>query len=468
MVDPVSATRHWRSRTELARFTDSVRDWYELRVASDHAHQYASQLEAVRSELLTAAQRIEAQLGNQPGSVLDTYANCARCDLAVGWLHRVFTFFREKFDQRDDPRFSSALRAADEVVWSCFRAFTRHDHPKEPAPLPYIEAQYSPASVRRDRSLAGVVTRGGGFDFLAEYLRTLPIPVLRLPMTAVHTPWVHVVIGHEVGHFVQPLVTNGYVDQFAGLVHGVAAQTGATPMEAGAWRECAVEIFADWYSVAAMGPWALWAIAQFELASEKTMRERRAEFGYPSALVRLRFLQHLADALSPEGKQLGTAALTALGDPTLVSAQPVTAGEKNDHAIAAALATRLAAEEIGPRGSLTKTVGYDGTAYAEKGEVELWSRTLVGELGRAPKRKLEEARHIAAASARTVALRTFDDDAARATFMTSLTDATFQKIRDSAVEGTRGAKGAVQFEANGEALAALLLGLDVPDPAVAP
>lgn len=467
MADPIAAARHWHSRTELKRFTNSVGDWYDMRVASDHAQQYASQLEAVRTELLATAERIETRLGKEPAGVLATYDNCMRCDLAIGWLHRVFAFFREKFDQRDDPQFSKALRAADEVVWSCFRPFTRYNHTKEPAPLPYLEPQYSPAAVRRDRSLAAVVDRGTGFEFLTDYLNTLPIPVLRLPLAAASTPWIHVVIGHEVGHFVQPLIRNGYHEEFADLVKGVAKAAGASGADAEAWRKCATEIFADWYSIAVMGPWALWAIAQYELANENAMRLRRAEYGYPSALVRLRFMQQLADALSPDGGKFGAAVLSALGEDALVSAQPLSAAEKSDHAIAAALAARLAKEKIGDRGTLTDTVGYDPAAYAEKGDVETWSRTLTGELARKPKRSLEEARHIAAAAARTFSRRKFVDDDERSTFTTALCKETFEKIGEAAVEGKRGAKGTITLEEPGAALASLLLGLDVPEPAVA-
>jgi hypothetical protein len=470
MSDAIAATRLWRSRAELERVRTSVCQWHKDRVAADKAHQYASQLEAVRVELMATVDRLAAELGKATGSTLATYENCARCDLAVGWLERVFDFFRDKFDQRKDAgndakdseskRLAEAIRAADEVVWSCFRPFSRHDWPKEPAPLPYFDARYSPASVRRDKSLASVVDRGSGFEFLKDYLKTLPIPVLRLPMATVNTAWILVTVGHEVGHFVQPLVAAGYVEQFAALVAGVAQQAGGTKQDAEVWSDCAAEIFADWYSVAVMGPWALWAIAQFELSNETAMRQRRDRSGYPSAVVRLELMRQLADDASPPGTKLGTKVLESFT--VNLGGAGAAADEQRDRSIAAALARRLRGEPLGALGPLHEVVGYDPADYGEGGSVVLWSKTLKKELGQRPDRKLEEARHIASASAAVASSDGSGDDASRRAFASSLRDETFARISASAVEGTRGVKGEIAVQDPGQALSSLLLGLGLP------
>jgi len=326
--------------------------------------------------------------------------------------------------------------------------------------LPYFDARYSPASLRRDKSLASVVDRGSGFEFLKDYLKTLPIPVLRLPMATVNTAWILVTVGHEVGHFVQPLVATGYVEQFEGLVAGVAQQAGGTKQDVEVWSDCAAEVFADWYSIAVMGPWALWAIAQFELSDDAAMRQRRAQSGYPSAVVRLELMRHLADDASHAGSKLGTQVLETLA--VKLDGTGAAADEQRDRTIAAALARKLRDEPLGALGPLDEVVGYDQTDYGEGGTVALWSKTLRKELGRKPDKKLEEPRHIASASAAVASADDSTDDASREAFASSLRHETFARISASAVEGTRGVKGGIAVQDPGQALSSLLLGLGLP------
>jgi hypothetical protein len=209
-----------------------------------------------------------------------------------------------------------------------------------------------------------------------------------------------------------------------------------------------------------MGPWALWAMAQFELAEETSMRERRTASGYPSAVVRLELLRQLGDALSPAGTALGSEVARTIG----VSLAPVpesSPAELRDRAIASALAARLGTETLGER-PFASAVGYRAADHAAGKDVELWCDTLTRKNNRDPQRKPWEARYIAAASARAAANATLEDDAARATFAESLAETTFRLIAASAVEGTRGANETpIALVDPGEQLSSLLLGLDV-------
>jgi hypothetical protein len=464
MASPIAANRMWRSRTDLTQFVESVKQWHDLRLADT----FPSVLGALKRELLATAEKLEDYLGNAgrgSPSTADVYGTCARVDTALSWLQRVFAFFREKIDQRTGP-LERPLHAADEVVWSAFRAFAPAKN--EPAPLVYIDAQYSPAAIRRDRSLGALVDRGSGFEFLRDYLKTLPIPMLRLPVAVVESPWTLAVIGHEVGHFVQPLIEEGYPDSFAARIVETARAAGASAEDANAWGESSGEIFADWYSIGVMGPWALWAMAQFELGSEELMRQRRAAAGYPSAVARLELMRQLADALSPVGMTFGSKVAETIGV-SLAANERSTPAELQDRAVAAALAQRLAVTPLGIHGSLADAVGYKSADHEEpvaegKGEVALWAGTLTGRFNRHPKRKLYEARYIAAASARAAAEATLDDtDAARKTFNDSLRENTFTKIVASKVEGTRATNDKpIVIAAPGEHLSSLLLGLDLP------
>jgi hypothetical protein len=108
----------------------------------------------------------------------ELYAECARTEEESLWLWRVWDYFREKFDQRVDERYSEALLAADEVVWSCYRPFFRTligGRVPEPAPLPYIEADFAPSALRSDQKEV-LARRGSNFKLLSEAFQSYPFP----------------------------------------------------------------------------------------------------------------------------------------------------------------------------------------------------------------------------------------------------------------------------------------------------
>ncbi len=74
------------------------------------------------------------------------------------------------FDQRVGDTCSPTLLAADEVVWSCYRPFfwaLVNGRVPEPAPLPYIEADFSPSCLRTDRKEV-LARRGPDFKLTLE------------------------------------------------------------------------------------------------------------------------------------------------------------------------------------------------------------------------------------------------------------------------------------------------------------
>ena len=218
------------------------------------------------------------------------YSECLKIEKQTAWIWRAWDYFREKFDQRKDPRYRDTLLAADEVIWSCYRPFFRQppgERVPEPAPLPYIEMEYSPVAVRRDQS--SVI--GGQPDdrkLIEEAFRTLPVPIMRLPVSAIRNPWVIALVGHETEHILQRMISSDplrFVGAFRKAVENAAGNA--------AWSPWAVEIFADWYSVLTMGQWALHPIAQFG-AGDAKQNARRGTV-YPSLLVRLALMAELAD-----------------------------------------------------------------------------------------------------------------------------------------------------------------------------
>lgn len=90
---------------------------------------------------------------------------------------------RPGFDQRDGD-LADTLRAADEIVWSCYRQVFDRAKQIAPqltaglAPLPFIEPRYSPSTFPADLVPAGLQSEIDK-PFLREHLNRLPVPVVR-------------------------------------------------------------------------------------------------------------------------------------------------------------------------------------------------------------------------------------------------------------------------------------------------
>jgi hypothetical protein len=223
----LNIVRREQTLLELERLEAAMIRWLSLRRAQDYdgnvyVGRHETQLQAIEQVLTGGADALRRSLDH-----LDTtratgeiYEECRACDEAIVWLERLWTYFREKFDQRNDVpadnqpglanRTSYLLHGADEVVWSCYReVFIRavvRDPTlaiQRPSPLSFIKPHYSPAAVLTDEPLPPVLRLSAEVKFLDEYLERLPVPVLQLPPWCLEQPWWLVLIGHETGHHIQ-------------------------------------------------------------------------------------------------------------------------------------------------------------------------------------------------------------------------------------------------------------------------
>jgi hypothetical protein len=286
--------RRQQGLSEICRLTGDFEEW-EKYIALP---QYATQVESLSTEVLDCAKRLKNGLENLTGAgVGAAYGECAKIEKQIAWLWRAWDYFRTKFDQRSNPRYGETLHAADEVVWSCYRPFFGQPFDRrvpEPAPLPYIEMEYSPVAVRRDQG--GVISgKPAHQELLAAAFQKLPLPVLKLPVSAIENPWLIALAAHETGHFLQRMISPDpleFVTRFR-----TAVETGANQ----GWGPWSIEIFADWYSVLMLGQWSLHPIAQFATGS---MADNVKPGGvYPPLLVRLHLMAELADFYEFPGSQ---------------------------------------------------------------------------------------------------------------------------------------------------------------------
>ncbi len=352
-----------QSCRRLDRLKTAANEWIRQRADEDVTGQYATQLDVLRmavvdplAELLTIADNLRKV--PETGRV---YAACRASDTRAELVRRVFTYYQTKLDQRHDDSLGPVLRAADEVVWSCWAEPFRNAIYRDPAlamrpaPLPYIESQYSPMAVPRDDPPADLMAERDD-SVLIKYLERLPIPVIALPAVCADDPWWLAYVGHEVGHHLQHDLADDWslVKAFGRLTESVSREAGeADPVR---WRAWSAEIFADICSVHAMGPAAVYGIVQLELDDTDKMLRSKAK--YPPPLVRLGIMAAVAGRLGLEV----TAALEPAG---------LDVANLPQAAVVAALADAALADPLSGRGPFGSLLGWDQAAFAPGGTIEV-------------------------------------------------------------------------------------------------
>jgi hypothetical protein len=392
----VNQIRIEQTRRQLASLKTEVQAWLDERRGKDKLQQYHTQLKVLEKALLGPLNALIGKLDaiDDTRSSGEVYTTCRARDQQVLLVYRVWIYFREKFNQRDDPRFKLVLEAADEVVWSCytevFRNLNAHSQYKVvrgPAPLPYIEPQYSAqARPRDDGRLPPDLRPDTTDDVLYEYLSQLPVPLVSLPPACVQEPWWFIYLGHEVGHHLQHDLVPGreLVNGFGDLLQ-TTAQNPPNPVcdarAAQRWKDWKEEIFADLCSIFSMGPWAIRAMAELEQTNARSMFSNKTT--YPSSVVRLELLALVGDALGLNGHAaLGDLQPRAmLADDTLVDVRPeLRQSAANDMQLLPKMITAM----LGPLPSVGRFTDFylwnTSAAYFKAGgSVDRWAQQLLSQ-----------------------------------------------------------------------------------------
>ncbi len=436
--------RRQQGLSEIQRLSQEFSSWQE----EVQLPQYTTQVEAIAAEVTACAERLKGALDSLgPLPTGAAYARCTRIEKQIAWLWRAWEYFRAKFDQRADARFGETLRAADEVVWSCYRPFfvaPMDQRVPNPAPLPYIEMEYSPVAVRSDQG-AVIGGRPNQQELIAAAFQKLPTPILKLPISVVQNPWAIALAGHEVGHFVQRMISGNplvFVNDFR-----VAIETAADDPDWGSW---APEIFADWYSVLTMGQWAMHPIAQFGAGTA----EENGKPGdvYPPLLIRLQLMAAMADFYGFPG----TKALDAIG------LERPQAGELAEYDKHAALVDKVALAIVGLEEckAVAGRVSARADNYAEGGTAGQWAKFIAKGGGHPATNRADSARLVAAGSVQAWDQHVFTPaEPPQEDMLDTLRDRARQAMKDAAMPGTR-ASAAVVTRAAGTAGDALFAALE--------
>jgi len=449
----INEVRIEQTRRELYGLREELEAWLADRRGKDRFHQYYSQLNTLDSVLSTAWDVLKSELqpitASRPTS--DVYASCRGVDLGMAFLRRVWNYYRNKFDQRDDPDLRGVLAAADDIVWSCYaQGFRTLKIPHKTAPLPYIEPKYSPQAFTRN---ARPFELQSDAPLLRQVIKEMPIPVVSLPPVCVDAPWWLIYLGHEVGHHVQVDLAEelGTPEEFRERVEHAAATLRDPRFDeetAQKWGGWAQEIFADAFSVCMMGQWAVWAMTELEIDEERTMLKRKTR--YPSPLVRLALLGRLADELGG-GAAGGKAVLRDYGlDPEqAVQSKEGSETDPNgelrqlaafDMKIMPKVTDAIISQPLASKRIFQELWAWNAEDFAQKGKVNNWAQGLRGKADLFLETNLRASRlMVSSAAAAWVGVTAITDAGEREQERGKLAENTLKKVVESREEVTRAA-----------------------------
>jgi hypothetical protein len=390
---------------EIRALSVEIEEWRSQWDVNDALGAHLTQLDLLTSVVTGLVTEIAGRVramdregdAGAAGDAGTVYEACRRADVQLLHARRLWRWYADKLDQRAGApggarpgRDASvrALRAADELTWSCWKAALRalgglRDAELPAAPIPYLAPQLAASATPRADPPPDL--RPGADDLLRRHIEQLPVPVIALPAACARRPWWLIVAAHEVSHHVQ-FELAGLEERTQDAVVAAARAASGDGELAEDWRQWCRELFADACAVLLTGPAALWAIAELEMRPAAGLL-RSPSGSYPPPLVRLAVAREVAvQAGLPAGSQVFSAACLP--------------GQRADWAgrqlsCAPAVARALLDLEAGPGRALGSLGTATASAY-DDGVIAGWREELLGAGELAGEQTLDAARVVAA------------------------------------------------------------------------
>jgi hypothetical protein len=284
------SARAEQSQRVVAWLDDNIKSWLKKTREGPFGPNHFTHLnilEAILRGHLTKLSEFTRSLSEKtPLAELHEQARLA--DATAAWIGQLWDYYRSRFDQRSNDEYRATLNAADEVIWSCYSELVPAG---KTIPLAFIDDQPRVTAIFQSGVLPAEVIPDQGVAELIDYIQKLPIPLIGLSPVVVSAPWWLALIGHEIGHHLHndELCLNDF-RQYLTAKANTISKTAATR-----WEKWASEIFADWYSVLAMGQWAVISLAEQVWDVPRELCGSAAA-GYPPSIVRFEFMTRLTSA----------------------------------------------------------------------------------------------------------------------------------------------------------------------------
>lgn len=295
---PLCDERVARSRRALEMVRTDIASWLAERRADSRFARFTAHftvLDRVFTGMVTAIGGELAAIDEAGASSGRVYERCRDADLRSGLVRRTHEWYAQKYDQRLDDAAAHVLRAADEVVRSCWsEAFGALDQHPPTGPLAFLDPRFDASATPRTSVPPDL--RSPRDAVIGEFVRQLPVPVVALPAITAVEPWWIVLAAHETGHHVQHDLADDLVRHTAHTLGEVADAHGSADL-AGCWMSWATEAFADAFAALTVGPAATWAVEELQHAGPGRMGARPSTGArYPPAAIRTALLGELGHA----------------------------------------------------------------------------------------------------------------------------------------------------------------------------
>jgi hypothetical protein len=365
-------------RTAIA-VRSTTTSWLDVRAADPGSARFAGHLAVLRLVVGRMIDAIEGDLGQADSAAPAdaVYDRCRAADARLAIVDRLVAWYADKYDQRNNPGSGPVLRAADELVRSCWtEAFAALGKPAPTGPLVYLDPRFD--AVATPRVSTPTDLRAPGDAVIAEFVRELPVPSVALPAVCRIEPWWIVLAAHETGHHLQYDLAEDLVARTRTALAAATGPPAGDDTTAACWAGWGQEVFADAVAVLTVGPGAAWAVDELQYGPvSRLVSMPRPAARYPPPAVRSALLGELA-------RELGMAYAGAGADDVAAWLAGPAAGEAAEPA-RAAVAAHLALARPAARAVLGLTVdgvslpelcGATPEAFGPGGAVARWGHDL--------------------------------------------------------------------------------------------
>lgn len=249
-------------RAQRARLESDLELWAKRASETGDLPLHQSQVSRLKLQISSALSSAlkGTPLENDEGAPFEgTVADLPELRRAVGTVHLLWDFFRDKLAQRDTAAYVRHLGVADDLAWSCYEPFLKAARAagtvnelelKEP-PLVFYSADRAPFAQARTKALHPPGLDSKDLEQVTEEVRRLPVPVIGMPWAVVNRLPDVVLIGHEVGHVIAEDLK--FAAEALEVISGLDFDGSDAEKRRIVWKAWSDEIFADIIGVLATG-----------------------------------------------------------------------------------------------------------------------------------------------------------------------------------------------------------------------